>query len=306
MPADPATAASPWTVTAAAPGIGEPNYDAIYAAVVATAQGRWFLAQYASRNRNADTAQVLASHRPARIRGRAGAQRRPDRAGAGSAAGPRRRATAPRPRRTRRRADARAGGRRRDRARQSHRAPEHPRRDRGAAGARVVHARARHGPPILRSDRRLYRRYPCRVRDPGSDRTTDPQDRRHAGRPAKPPQRDQSHPRRRRDRSVRRSPHLPGGEREFTGGCETGGGRSQDGQGQDGRRRHRGLHSWTSWPKSGRLLVAPTPTPTHPPARRLFLLPHRCRGLWRPSDTATINRHQSRGHADLAAPLASD
>jgi hypothetical protein len=59
MPADPATAASPWTVTA--PAIGEPNYDAIYAAVVATAQGRWFLAQYASRNRNADTAHVLAA-----------------------------------------------------------------------------------------------------------------------------------------------------------------------------------------------------------------------------------------------------
>ena len=59
MPADPATAASPWTVTA--PAIGEPNYDAIYAAVVATAQGRWFLAQYASRNRNADTAQLVAA-----------------------------------------------------------------------------------------------------------------------------------------------------------------------------------------------------------------------------------------------------
>ncbi len=61
MPADAATAASPWTVTTAAPGVGEPNYDAIYAAVVATAQGRWFLAQYASRNRNADTAQLLAA-----------------------------------------------------------------------------------------------------------------------------------------------------------------------------------------------------------------------------------------------------
>jgi hypothetical protein len=59
MPADPATAASPWTVTA--PAIGEPNYDAIYTAVVATAQGRWFLAQYASRNRNADTAQLVAA-----------------------------------------------------------------------------------------------------------------------------------------------------------------------------------------------------------------------------------------------------
>jgi hypothetical protein len=61
MPADLATAASTWTVTAAARGMGEPDYDAIYAAVVGTAEGRWFLAQYASRNRNADTAQVLAA-----------------------------------------------------------------------------------------------------------------------------------------------------------------------------------------------------------------------------------------------------
>jgi hypothetical protein len=61
MPADPATAASPWTVTSAAPGRGEPNYDAIYAAVVSTVEGRWFLAQYASRNRNTDTAVVLAA-----------------------------------------------------------------------------------------------------------------------------------------------------------------------------------------------------------------------------------------------------
>jgi hypothetical protein len=61
MPADPATAPSPWTRTASAAKPGEPNYDAIYAAVVGTAEGRWFLAQYASRNRNADTAQVLAA-----------------------------------------------------------------------------------------------------------------------------------------------------------------------------------------------------------------------------------------------------
>jgi hypothetical protein len=61
MPADLATAASPWTVTAAPPGRGEPNYDAIYAAVVSTAEGRWFLAQFASRNRNTDTAVVLAA-----------------------------------------------------------------------------------------------------------------------------------------------------------------------------------------------------------------------------------------------------
>jgi chemotaxis protein CheZ len=59
MPADLATAASTWTVTTR--GMGEPDYDAIYAAVVGTAEGRWFLAQYASRNRNTDTAQVLAA-----------------------------------------------------------------------------------------------------------------------------------------------------------------------------------------------------------------------------------------------------
>ena len=75
MPADPATAASPWTVTAAAPGRGEPNYDAIYAAVVSTAEGRWFLSQYASRNRNADTAVVLAAID--RLETEVGRERRP-------------------------------------------------------------------------------------------------------------------------------------------------------------------------------------------------------------------------------------
>jgi len=47
--------------TAAAPDPGEPDFDAIHAAVMATAQGRWFLDQYASRNRDADMAQVLAA-----------------------------------------------------------------------------------------------------------------------------------------------------------------------------------------------------------------------------------------------------
>ena len=75
MPADPATAASPWIVTAAAPGRGEPNYDAIYAAVVSTAEGRWFLSQYASRNRNADTAVVLAAID--RLETEVGRERRP-------------------------------------------------------------------------------------------------------------------------------------------------------------------------------------------------------------------------------------
>jgi hypothetical protein len=51
MPADPAFAAPPRTPSADTPGVGEPDFDAIHAAVVATAQGRWFLDQYASRNR---------------------------------------------------------------------------------------------------------------------------------------------------------------------------------------------------------------------------------------------------------------
>jgi hypothetical protein len=51
MPADPAFAPSPRTPSADTPGVGEPDFDAIHAAVVATAQGRWFLDQYASRNR---------------------------------------------------------------------------------------------------------------------------------------------------------------------------------------------------------------------------------------------------------------
>jgi hypothetical protein len=43
---------------------GAPNdteYDAIYAAVTATERGRWFLTEYANRNRNADTDRVVAA-----------------------------------------------------------------------------------------------------------------------------------------------------------------------------------------------------------------------------------------------------
>jgi hypothetical protein len=39
----------------------ETDYDAICAAVTATARGRWFLDEYARRNRNSDTAEVLAA-----------------------------------------------------------------------------------------------------------------------------------------------------------------------------------------------------------------------------------------------------
>jgi hypothetical protein len=61
MPADPVTVATPLTLTVAAPDLDVTDYDGLYAAVMATAQGRWFLEQYASRNRSADTAQVLAA-----------------------------------------------------------------------------------------------------------------------------------------------------------------------------------------------------------------------------------------------------
>src|SRR3954447_19917649 len=40
-------------------GVSEADYDAIEAAVMETARGRWFLAEYARRNRNADTTMLL-------------------------------------------------------------------------------------------------------------------------------------------------------------------------------------------------------------------------------------------------------
>src|SRR5215207_6112544 len=39
--------------------IGEAEYDAIEAAVMETARGRWFLGEYARRNRTADTQGLL-------------------------------------------------------------------------------------------------------------------------------------------------------------------------------------------------------------------------------------------------------
>jgi hypothetical protein len=39
----------------------EAEYDAVYAAVTATARGRWFLAEYANRNRHADTGLLVAA-----------------------------------------------------------------------------------------------------------------------------------------------------------------------------------------------------------------------------------------------------
>jgi hypothetical protein len=46
------------------PAAGPPNeaeYNAVYAAVTATERGRWFLAEYANRNRSADTGLVMAA-----------------------------------------------------------------------------------------------------------------------------------------------------------------------------------------------------------------------------------------------------
>jgi hypothetical protein len=43
------------------PAEDDGNYEAIHAAVMETARGRWFLQEYAQRNRHADTRQVLAA-----------------------------------------------------------------------------------------------------------------------------------------------------------------------------------------------------------------------------------------------------
>src|SRR3954466_2941527 len=55
--ADEAFALSPISARAAMPG--EADYDAISEAFMETSRGRWFLTEYAKRNRNADTSMVL-------------------------------------------------------------------------------------------------------------------------------------------------------------------------------------------------------------------------------------------------------
>src|SRR4051794_13047163 len=54
---------------------GEADYDAIREAFMETARGRWFLGEYAKRNRNADTAMVLEA--VARIEDALAAQQQP-------------------------------------------------------------------------------------------------------------------------------------------------------------------------------------------------------------------------------------
>src|SRR6202162_3114985 len=55
--ADEAFALSPISARATLPG--EADYDAIREAFMETSRGRWFLGEYAKRNRNADTRMVL-------------------------------------------------------------------------------------------------------------------------------------------------------------------------------------------------------------------------------------------------------
>ena len=55
--ADEAFALSPISARAAQPS--EEDYDAISKAFMETSRGRWFLGEYAKRNRNADTSMVL-------------------------------------------------------------------------------------------------------------------------------------------------------------------------------------------------------------------------------------------------------
>src|SRR3979411_182560 len=71
--ADEAFALSPISARAAQPR--EEDYDAISEAFMETSRGRWFLGEYAKRNRNADTRMVLDAL--ARIEQTMAAQRQP-------------------------------------------------------------------------------------------------------------------------------------------------------------------------------------------------------------------------------------
>src|SRR5277367_5919195 len=71
---DEAFALSPISARAAQPS--EADYDAIQEAFMETSRGRWFLGEYAKRNRNADTKMVLDA--VARIEGALAAQKLPE------------------------------------------------------------------------------------------------------------------------------------------------------------------------------------------------------------------------------------
>ena len=72
--ADEAFALSPISARATQPS--EADYDAIQQAFMETSRGRWFLGEYAKRNRNADTKMVLDA--VARIEGTLAAQKQPE------------------------------------------------------------------------------------------------------------------------------------------------------------------------------------------------------------------------------------
>src|SRR5271156_3611496 len=72
--ADEAFALSPISARAAQPS--EQDYDAISEAFMETSRGRWFLGEYAKRNRNADTRMVLDA--VARIEQSLAAQEQPE------------------------------------------------------------------------------------------------------------------------------------------------------------------------------------------------------------------------------------
>jgi hypothetical protein len=72
--ADEAFALSPISARAVQPS--EADYDAIQEAFMETSRGRWFLGEYAKRNRNADTKMVLDA--VARIEGTLAAQKQPE------------------------------------------------------------------------------------------------------------------------------------------------------------------------------------------------------------------------------------
>src|ERR1700748_2407593 len=71
--ADEAFALSPISARAAQPS--EADYDAIQEAFMETSRGRWFLGEYAKRNRNADTRMVLDA--VARIKDTLAASKKP-------------------------------------------------------------------------------------------------------------------------------------------------------------------------------------------------------------------------------------
>src|SRR6478736_540463 len=71
--ADDVFALSPISARAVQPS--EADYDAIRDAFMETSRGRWFLGEYAKRNRNADTSMVLDA--VARIEASLAAQRQP-------------------------------------------------------------------------------------------------------------------------------------------------------------------------------------------------------------------------------------